>query len=697
MSKLQQALAAVKAPTVSIKGLEGATFRASPVQAQQVNQTNYSGQLIGLAQLGAQAYDKYADYMEQRATDRRNEILLKNLKPEQLGELRKSGTLLYQDDPWAMRSLERELGRQEAYSVDATIRERIANGDYSSRSAMEADRAQLLQLRRKEMGAAYSIQDTSEGWEKGWRSDMVERNMAIYDAQARKEDQMHRNETRVVVESNLSSLISAGRGDTIVTYLNKQRQDGLIRNDTEYETYLVKALKDVAATPASIDTVRQIMESDIELYGNKTTLRSRLGEDYMRSLENHAAEATLNNNWESQKWWLNKASMLESPDFSVAGTEFQALDNIREMQQFVDLTQGEASTQAKMELERLKANYNRKHAEWVAKQRETINKTQQQQVRVAMIDSRVTGRMNGEMGLSLKLSSFEETAQTGKFNTNDWNAYFTFKSNQINNSDMTPEQKSMKLLELGATLKDIPDAGFGAHYAEIFNRAGGELTKYVAAQNAGVEPPETPTLNQLMELHKANPELFVSTFGGDSALTTEIAMAANLGVHPSVLFKGKNRLDEVKKHPDQYQQLSQELKNLESRRGSNIYQVLNTQQREAIQAAYLGMEGLDNSSKVKLIEKHLNDQFEDMSDTGPFGMGGSGVTGVIPKSFLMSDPRDPSTVSVGKARLMEAIKNNFGTPEGTGVAVSGENIILFNSLRSAPIVLTKDMLMNPVQ
>lgn len=697
MSKLQQALAAVKAPTVSIKGLEGATFRASPMQAQQVNQTNYSGQLIGLAQLGAQAYDKYAEYREQQATERRNEILLKNMKPEQVGELRQSGALLYQDDPWAMRSLERELGRQEAYSVDATIRERIANGDYASRSEMESDRAEMMRLRRKEMGNAYTIRDTSEGWEKGWRSDMVERNMAIYDAQARKEDQMHRNETRVVVESNLSSLVSAGRADAIVGYLDKQRQDGLIRNDTEYETYLVKALKDVAAKPASIDMVRHIMESDIELYGKKTNLRSRLGEDYMRSLENHAAQATLNNNWESQKWWLDKASVLESPDFSVAGTEFQALDNIREMQQFVDLTQGEAATPIKMELERLKANYNRRHSEWVSKQREVITKTQQQNVRVAMIDSRVTGRMNGDMGLSLKLSSFEETEQTGKFDTNDWNSYFTFKSNQIQNSELSPEQKSMKLLELGATLKDIPDAGFGAHYTEIFNRANGELGKYVAAQAAGVEAPETPTLNQLMELHKANPQLFVSTFGGDSALTTEIAMAANLGVHPSVLFKGKSRLDEVKKFPDQYQQLTQELKNLESRRGSNIYQTLNTQQREAIQAAYLGMEGLDNGSKMKLIEQHLNDQFEDMSDAGPFGMGGSGVSGVIPKSFLMSDPRNPSSVSVGKNRLLDIIKNNFGKTEGTGVAVSGDNIILFNSLRSQPIILTKDMLMNPVQ
>lgn len=685
MSKLQQALAKVQAPSISIKGLEGATFRATPVQAQQVNQTNYSGQLIGLAQLGAQAYDKYAEYREQQATERRNEILLKNLKPEQIGELRASGTLLYQDDPWAMRSLERELGRQEAYSVDAIVRERIAAGDYPSRSEMESDRAQLMALRRKEMGQTYAIQDTSEGWEKGWKADIVERNMAIYDAQARKQDQMHRNETRVVVESNLSSLISSGRGDAAIAYLNKQKADGLIRNDTEYEAYLTKALKDLASTPGSIDMVRTVMESEIEMYGNKTTLRSRLGEEYMRSLENHAAQASLSYNWESQKWWMDKANVLESPDFSVAGTEFQALDNMREMQQFIDLTQGEASTAAKVEFERLKANYNKRHAAWVQQQREEITKQQQQHVRVAMMDSRVTGRMNGDMGLSLKLSSFEETEQTGKYTTNDWNAYFTFKSNQINNSDMTPEQKSMRLLELGATLKDIPDAGFGAHYAEVFDRAGGELSKYIAAQNAGVDVPETPTLNQLMELHKANPSLFVSTFGSDSALTTDIAMAANLGVHPSVLFKGKSRLDEVKKYPDQYQQLTQELKNLESRRGSNIYQVLNTNQREAIQAAYLGMEGLDNGSKMKLIEKHLTDQFEVMD---------GGISGVVPKSFLMSDPRDPSTVSVGKTRLQNLIQDTFGSTDGIGVSVSGENIIIFSSLRATPIVYTKDMLMN---
>lgn len=689
-SKLQQALAGVSSPNVSLKGIQGAGFQAQQVQAQQVHTTNYQGQLTQLMQMGAQASQTYVDAMEKRGLERRNEILLKNMSPQQIGEMRSSGTLLYQDDPYAMRALNRELGRQEAYSIDAIVRERIANGDYASRSAMEADRNDMMSKRRAEMSKAYGVAEDDEHWVKGWSSDMVERNMAIYDAQARKQDQMHRNETRVVVENNLGSIVRTGNGHQAMNYLMEQRKAGLIRNDAELETYAGKAIKDLAQQPHAIDQVRQLLTQPIELYGQKTTLRDRLGDEFLRGMENTAAESTLKNNWETQKWWTQNANMLINPDFSQPGMESQAIDIMTQMEDFANKTQGEAATQVRMDLEHIKAKYNEAHKRWNDQKRTELIKKQQQHVRVSEIDRRVEGRLSGDSSLSLELGSFQQTDATGAFTANDWNVYYSQKVEEINaNKNLTRDQQIRKQMQLGALLKNEKSAGFGAHYNAMNQQASGEMVKYLSALNAGVDvnTVETPVLNDLMEMYKVDKALFVSTFGGDSAIATQIAMASNMGLHPSVIAQGQKRLDDLKKTPEVKQQVFQEFSTMES--NDPIYSRLNMEQREMLQSAYLGMDGLDNAAKVRMLKQHMEDQYQ-VFEPGFFG--GKVIQGIIPKTFLMTDPKDPSSASIGAAKLESYLTGVVGVTGNTGITVMGDSIVISDDLRSAPIILTKEQL-----
>lgn len=690
MSKLQQALASVKAPTVSIKGVQGATFTAQNVQAQQTNQTNYSGQLLGIAQLGSQLYADYVDRREKQGKERAAEILMKKMQPEQIRELRQSGALLYQDDPYAMRALERELGRQEAYNVDAMVRERIANGDYPTRAAMEQDRSDMMESARDGMAQTYGIEPTSEYFREGMQADIVERNMAIYDAQARKQDQRHRNEARVVIESNLGSLVNSGNGGHVLSYLQDMKNKGVIRNDAEFETYAIKAVKDLSQRPNSIDQVRAIMDSDIPLYGGKTTLRARLGEEMFRNFENSAAESTLRNNQETQRWFTQTLNYVANPDLTQDGAELQAYDNLAKLEQFASQTQGtEQATAVRQQIEQAKIQLeNKLRAKNQAKQQE-LAKQQQQYVRLAAIDERVEGRLSGDNQLSLKLDSFESNETTGEYTKNDLNAYYRMKMDEIKNDpQMSQEQKALKVLNIGALLKDEDKAGFSAHFGEMINSATQELNKYGVALDAGAELPPTPTLDSMMELYKADKQKFVSVFGSESSLITDLAAGATLGVHPARIAQGRIVLDKMPK--DARMAMSLEFQNMMSKT-DDIYNSLPDTQKESLQAAYVGMSGLSNADRVKVLNEHLKDQYQSLTDRGWFNTGH--VRGVVPKTFLMGDPTNPSSVDVGKAKLQKYITTEFGDNGLTSVSAVGDTLLLWNTLRNTPRYLTKEELM----
>lgn len=690
MSKLQQALASVKAPTVSIKGVQGATFTAQNVQAQQTNQTNYSGQLLGIAQLGSQLYADYVDRREKQGKERAAEILMKKMQPEQIRELRQSGALLYQDDPYAMRALERELGRQEAYNVDAMVRERIANGDYPTRAAMEQDRSDMMESARDGMAQTYGIEPTSEYFREGMQADIVERNMAIYDAQARKQDQRHRNEARVVIESNLGSLVNSGNGGHVLSYLQDMKNKGVIRNDAEFETYAIKAVKDLSQRPNSIDQVRAIMDSDIPLYGGKTTLRARLGEEMFRNFENSAAESTLRNNQETQRWFTQTLNYVANPDLTQDGAELQAYDNLAKLEQFANQTQGtEQATAVRQQIEQAKIQLeNKLRAKNQAKQQE-LAKQQQQYVRLAAIDERVEGRLSGDNQLSLKLDSFESNETTGEYTKNDLNAYYRMKMDEIkNDSQMSQEQKALKVLNIGALLKDEDKAGFSAHFGEMINSATQELNKYGVALDAGAELPPTPTLDSMMELYKADKQKFVSVFGSESSLITDLAAGATLGVHPARIAQGRIVLDKMPK--DARMAMSLEFQNMMSKT-DDIYNSLPDTQKENLQAAYVGMSGLSNADRVKVLNEHLKDQYQSLTDRGWFNTGH--VRGVVPKTFLMGDPTNPSSVDAGKAKLQKYITTEFGDNGLTSVSAVGDTLLLWNTLRNTPRYLTKEELM----
>lgn len=685
MSELQAALQGVKAPAISLRELQQKQYTAAPQQAAQVNQTNYSGQLLGIVNTGTNVYSGYQRIREEQGQKRKNEIMQQNMRPEEMRKLREEGIMLYQDDVYAMRALDKALGRQEAFAAEEVIQQRIAQGYYKTRHEMEAERANILESRMNEMGTAYGVAADNKQWfDEGFASNMDERSFAIYNAMDKKVDEYNRNSAVLATDSDVTGLIKSGNGQHVVSFLKTQLSNGVIRTEADFESHLVKAMKELSQQPGSIDIVRQISNEPITMYGTETTLRTRLGEETLRTMENIAASATLSNNWESQKYVMNLGSRLTNPDTDSSDWVEKGLDAITELENYANLTQGDAATGLRVQVEQWKAAFDGKHRAFNTKQQAAITAQQQQYVRLSVLENAVNSRMDptGEI-ISLDLKSFTQDTTTGKFVPNDWNALRDHMFAQIDGSGADPQSAALQKMKLVSTMKDIPESGFGAQYKETFTRVGMELSRYAAASEAGAEPPETPVLNQMMEFAKASPELFTQTFGMDFPQANAITVAATMGIHPSFLIKGQTRLEEVRKVPEQQQQLYREFANLESMQGGNIYQMLDTSQRDNLRALYLGLDGMTNSQKLEVIGKHLEDQYTSVDN----------VSGVIPKSFLLANPSDPKSVSVGKARVQDQITKTFGDSGSTSVMVVGDRLIMYNSLRAQPLTFTKDMLM----
>lgn len=683
MSKLQAALQGIQAPKISMRELQQKQYTGAQQQVSAPRETNYSGQLMDVVGGATEVYKGYQAHREAQGLERKNEIMQKNLKPEEMRKLREDGTMLYQDDIYAMRALDKALGRQEAYAAEGVIQQRISEGYYKDRTEMEADRAALLKDRMDTMGESYGVKPGNKQWfDEGFASDMSDRSFAIYGAMDKKVDEYNRNSATLAVDNEMTELVKSGNGKHVVQVLNQRMAEGVIRTEKDLQAHLTKAAKELAQQPASIDQLREMSNQEFELFGQKTTLRQQLGEETMRSLENTAANATLNNNWKAQQYVMGKMSLLTSPDFSNPEAVMQGLDTIKELEDYANLTQGDAATALRVQIEQAKATFDKLHREWNVKQTAAITESQQQKVRLAVIDEAVNGRETGDLTRSLKLTAFNETANTGKFEKNDWNAYYDMKTEQIDAGPGTPEQKALKKLQLGVLLKDNEDSGFGAHYAEHFQRVGSELAQYGAALDANVELPPTPQLDKMMEFYKASPELFSQTFGPDFPMASAIAVSATMGVHPSIMIQGQKRLDEVRKSsPEQARQLSLEFSNKESIEG--IYQNMSTDQRNAVQALYLGLEGFTNEQKMMTIDEHLNSQYSRIE----------GATGVIPRAFLMANPQDPKSVSVGEQRLNDRIKQRF--PVGAvSIKVQGDRIKVYGSIGGEPLTYTKEMLMS---
>lgn len=668
MATLKEALSGVNqlAPKVPLTKLQSAAYSPVNFTPADTNQLdiNLIYQGINLAegiQKGVQTgVKKVVDKRTKRGEERKNEIFLKNLPADQMKTMRENGSLLYQDDPYAMAALERDLGKQEAFNIDATVKSSIEKGDFSSREEMEQFRAKLTQDALKSTAKSYGIKPDSKAFREGFSTALVDRNIQLYESQAKQTDQARRDEAAQTVKNNIVTIGKSPDVDKTqgtIDYLNQARNEGLIRNDNEYKAGLQTAITELTNL-GDVTEVEKFLDADINVDGVDTTLRKVIGSAQAEQLTIRAGENAYAKNQERMieyKRAVNSAMTVDVSTNEGVQKGRAVIDKLWD--EVFNMNQNHPMWTAKKdEVLELEARFNARVAKANAERRTALKGKIQRDYRLDYLDDVFEKRMNGE-NISTAYDAQPEDEISGKWTDSDLAAYANWKISEINSDEtLSQEEKDMRLLQY-LKADDNKSKGFREKFSTLIQDANQEWTSTVLASKFGQELPENPRLNELSRFYKLDPSTIQQLYPDNAQLIMKLDLLSKAGFNQEMLAKAEAQQSgmteqmrfqlrndwNVVKNNSKYSELS------------TIPSVLDNQAFEVYQAyaAYTG----NTSAAAEYTANYMKNNYQ------PLILNDSQI-GMVSKKSLMVNPSDPASAQVG-AEFIQKKLVELGVAEGS--------------------------------
>ncbi|AJF40528.1 internal virion protein [Escherichia phage P694] len=536
MSKLAQALGSMNAPSTSrLRGTGRVEVKASTVyeDPKYAEKSKLIGTVGKLAEMGADAYMKYDQHQKDKADERSNEIIRK-LTPEQRREAIKNGTLLYQDDPYAMEALKIKTGRNAAYLVDDEVAQKVKNGEFRTRQELEEFRHSRLQEAAKNYAEQFGIDETDEHYQKGFNSDITERNIALYGAhdnflsdQAKKGAVIN---SRVELNSVLNdpeTLRSPYAGEFFENYFSAGLTTGSIPSDDQAFTMISQGLSDVVNREGGGQFLQQIENRKVKLHGKETTFKELMGAEQWNNLMVKAQHNEFQlSAKKTEAFQLNVNSALNQENVNTGWEQLQSikaeLDTLQPGEEMTPERQALINAQTQMQ-DRMK----RETAE-LAKQ---MDKQQKSMNKMNVIDAQFQKRLNGQY-VSTAYGDMPTNENTGEFTHSDMVNYANKKLADIDAMGIPDAQKDrMKLDYLKA---DSDKGAFRTAVGELIGDAEKEWTSAVI--NGKMPEDGGVALNALRRVRNADPELFAALYPDKAEMFLTMDMMDNQGIDPQILL-----------------------------------------------------------------------------------------------------------------------------------------------------------------
>ena len=535
MSKLSNSLGnfgANGAPRLRGTGrvnITAATTYADPSYAAK-------SQLIGtvgkLAETGADAFGKYKDNQKSKADERSNEIIRK-LSPEERRKAIEAGNLLYQDDPYAMEALKIKTGRNAAFLIDDEVAQKVKNGEFRTRQELEQYRQTRMTQGAKEYADTFGIQESDKFYQKGFNSDITERNISLYGAhdnflsdQAKKGAIIN---SRVELNSVLNdpeTLRSPHAGEFFESYFKNGLTTGSIPSDDQAYSMVSQSLNDSINREGGSQFLQQVQDRKITLNGKESTFKDLMGPEQWNNMMVKAQSNEFNLNAKrTEDFKLGVNSALNQEDAQKGWEMLQArkaeLDKVQTGEELTPERSALIAAQTQMQ-DRL-ARDSAKTVKAMDKQQKTINKQ-------SVIGTQYDKRMNGEY-VSTSFKDMPVNENTGEFTHSDMVNFANKTLADIEAMDLSEAQKDrLKLKYLRADSKD------GA-----FRTAAGELivdaeNEWNAAVINGKLTDNPVALNALRKMRNTDPELFAALYPEKAEMFLTMDMMDKQGIDPQVLL-----------------------------------------------------------------------------------------------------------------------------------------------------------------
>lgn len=690
MSKIESALQAAQPGLSRLRGGAGGMgYRAATTQAGQPRSSLLD--TIGrFAQAGADMYTAKEQRARDLADERSNEIIRK-LTPEQRREALNNGTLLYQDDPYAMEALRVKTGRNAAYLVDDDVMQKIKEGVFRTREEMEEYRHSRLQEGAKAYAEQFGIDPDDVDYQRGFNGDITERNISLYGAhdnflsqQAQKGAIMN---SRVELNSVLQDpdmLRRQDSADFFEKYIDNGLVTGAIPSDAQATQLISQAFSDASSRAGGADFLMRVGDKKVTLNGVTTTYKELMGEEQWNALMVTAQRAQYDNDAKlNEKFQLDVNSALFMDDPRVGWEKLQGIK--AELDKYQP---GEQMTPQRATLIEAQNQLRAKMVEWAKNEAKALDKAQKADNKFRVIDDQYQKRINGEW-VSTDFKDMPTNDNTGDFEHSDIVNYANKKLADIDAMDIPDGAKDrLKLQYLQADSKDGP---FRTAIGTMVQDAAQEWSSSVMN---GKLADKTPAIDALRRIRNADPYLIASLYPEQAELFLTMDLADRQGVDVQELIDADRQIATRSKE----QRFEDDKAFEQALNDSKVPEIANmpTELRGLARKIYDSVKYRTNNVNMAMTEmqKFLKESTTTFNDDSSDS---EGVIGVIPRNYLQVND-DPKSWKQGKDIIDAAIKgiiaaNPSMASEKMTVSVIGKSIYIMPTAGTGPRVrYDKEML-----
>lgn len=514
----------------------GLNLRPGTYQSEYQGDSGLAAAMSSFVQSAGAAHGAHDDFADRRGKERSDEIIRK-FTPEQRKEAREQGVLLYQDDPYAMRHLAQATGFNAAHEIDQEVNGMISRGEIKDRKAYEDIRQERLDKGGKTFAEMNGLSFDDPEFQRGFNSNITERNAALVDSLGRKRSQDLMANAAIQNRSNIGSLLSdqsflqSPEAATALTgYINNGMTTGSIPTTADAVGLLRGALQDATARPGGVFLLFNMAGQKIRVGGQDVDVVDVVGADTLENLKAKAAHFEQSTKADRAERFQGQLSGIMARTDTVSA--LSALDTLHS--QTVGATPTDVMTPERQAILSARDQLlNRQRAETVKLQTEAV-KNQQFQVQVGMQLDAYERKLNGEM-VSTDTRLMPTTAETGKWRHEEVQAYAAnLKMNQIASWDLPESEKTNLMLQY--VKADRKDGPFRKIMGEFVDSASAE---WQGAVISGATQRDYPQLNRLRELSKADPVSIAMLYPEKADLVAKLNAMDRYGIDMSVAVEAE--------------------------------------------------------------------------------------------------------------------------------------------------------------
>lgn len=690
MSKIESALQAAQPGLSRLRGGAGGMgYRAATTQAEQPKSSLLD--TIGrFAQAGADMYTAKEQRARDLADERSNEIIRK-LTPEQRREALNNGTLLYQDDPYAMEALRVKTGRNAAYLVDDDVMQKVKEGVFRTREEMEQYRHSRLQEGAKAYAEQFGIDPEDVDYQRGFNGDITERNISLYGAhdnflsqQAQKGAIMNSRVELNGVLQDPDMLRRPDSADFFEKYIDNGLVTGAIPSDAQATHLISQAFSDASSRAGGADFLMRVGAKKVTLNGATTTYKELMGEEQWNALMVTAQRAQYDNDAKlNEKFQLDVNSTLFMDDPRVGWEKLQGIK--AELDKYQP---DEQMTPQRATLIEAQKQLRAKMVEWAKNEAKALDAAQKADNKFRVIDAQYQKRINGEW-VSTDFKDMPTNDNTGEFKHSDIVNYANKKLADIDAMDIPDGAKDrLKLQYLQSDSKDGP---FRTAIGTMVQDATQEWSSSVMN---GKLADKTPAMDALRRIRNADPYLIASLYPEQAELFLTMDLADRQGVDVQELIDADRQIATRSKE----QRFEDDKAFEQALNDSKVPEIANmpTELRGLARKIYDSVKYRTNNVDMAMTEmqKFLKESTTTFNDDSSDS---EGVIGVIPRNYLQVND-DPKSWKQGKDIIDAARKgiiaaNPSMASEKMTVSVIGKSIYIMPTTGTGPRVrYDKEML-----